>query len=363
MIRVLHVVHTMECGGIETILMNIYRNINREIIQFDFVVNGPRENYYTEEILSLGGNVFNVTPKRISLKRNLEETIAVMKQGKYKVVHIHQDSMIAFAIWCAKKAKIKTIFAHAHTTSANGWYRKILAIVARKYIVNNVNEKFACSQAAAKWIYGSKKNDYILFKNAIDAEKFRYSHEQYINNRLKYGLEKEQFVFGTCGRFSVEKNQIFLIDILKEIKKTYKNAKLILIGDGEEKQNIISRAKENGLLDDVIFTGMVNNTEFYYSILDCFILPSFYEGLPLAGVEAQAAGIPSFFSMGITKELKIIDTAFFIELEKGATKWAEEIIKNITEKKDTYGEIRKSGYDIRENAKMLQDKYIEYSIK
>lgn len=361
MIRILHVVHTMECGGIETLLMNVYRNIDRNQIQFDFLVNGSNENYYTNEILSLGGRVLSVTPKRVSLKRNLQDTVSVMKEGHYEIVHIHQDSMIAFAIWCAKKAGIYTIFTHAHTTSANGWYRKVLAQIARGYIIRNATEKFACSSAAARWIYGANVTDFILFKNAIDAKKFQYKYVYYHNSRLKFGIEDDQFVIGTCGRLSVEKNQIFLVEIFAEIKRVKDNAKLILIGDGDEREHIYDRAVELGVIDDISFTGMVSNISYYYSMLDCFVLPSLFEGLPLAGVEAQAAGIPSFFSMGVTKEIKLIDNVYFLELDQGATAWATEIIDKVDEKKDTLKEIRSAGYDIEENAKFLQKKYLEYS--
>ena len=137
MIKVLHVVHSMECGGIENILMNIYRKIDKDKIQFDFLVNGSKDNYYTKEILELGGNVCNVTPKRKNFIKNMIETKRIMKQGNYDIVHIHQDSMIAFGIWCSKKANVKVIFTHAHTTSAIGWYRKLITKLARKYISKN----------------------------------------------------------------------------------------------------------------------------------------------------------------------------------------------------------------------------------
>lgn len=363
MIRVLHVVHTMECGGIETMLMNIYRKIDREKVQFDFLVNGSKESYYTEEILSLGGKVLNVTPKRVSLKQNLVDTFCVMQEGNYKIVHIHQDSMIAFAIWCAKKAGIKVIFTHAHTTSAIGWYRKGLAQMARLYIVRNATEKFACSKAAASWIYGKKEKNYILLKNAIDAEKFQYNYAQYYKNRCELDIKEDQFVVGTCGRLSVEKNQIFLVDVFAEIKRIKPNSTLIIIGDGDERENIQNRAKELGVWCDIIFPGMVNDVAYYYSILDCFVLPSFYEGLPLVGVEAQAAGIPTFFSTGVTKEIKIIDSVYFLNLEQGASIWAEEIIKKKGVRTNTLEKVRAAGYDIGENVKTLQKKYIDYSIK
>ena len=363
MIRILHIVHTMECGGIETMLMNIYRRIDREKIQFDFLVNGEKENYYTDEILSLGGNVLNVTPKRKNFLKNIIETIQIMKKGNYQIVHIHQDSMISFGIWCAKKAGIRNIFTHAHTTSAIGWYRKILTQIGRKYIKKNSTLKFACSDAAAKWIYG-KDSDYILFKNAIDASKYTFSYDKYLKTRKELSIGKEQFVLGTCGRFSIEKNQKFLIEIFAKIKEKRPDALLILIGDGEEKENLVAVAEKLGVKNNIIFTGLVSNVDYYYDVLDCFVLPSYYEGLPLVGVEAQAAGIPCFFSNGVTKEIKISDDVYFLSIEENsASTWADFILEQFSERKNNYTIVKNSGYDIGANVDLLQKKYFEYYIK
>lgn len=360
MIRVLHVVHSMDCGGIETMLMNIYRRIDREKIQFDFLVNGEKNNYYTEEIERLGGKVLNVTPKRKNFFKNIKETIKYMKEGQYKILHIHQDSMISPAIWCAKKANIKIIFTHAHTTNIYGWYRKIATYIGRKYIPKNATLKFACSKAAAKWIYGKDVDDYILFNNAIDASKFRYSEEIYNNNRNELGINKNTFIIGTCGRLSIEKNQKFLLEVFAQIKNKINNSKLLLIGDGNEKENLLRFASELGVVNDIIITGLVENVDYYYSVLDCFVLPSFYEGLPLTGIEAQAAGIPCYFSTGITEEIKITKNVHFLPLSDEANRWCNIIIKNHKKREDTYNLIKKSGYDIGDNVKLLEENYIKY---
>lgn len=357
MIRILHIVHTMECGGIETMLMNIYRKIDRQDIQFDFLVNGTKNNYYTNEIEKLGGRVLNVTPKRESLTKNYRETINTIKNGNYDVVHIHQDSMIAFALYCAKKAGIKNIITHAHTTSANGLHRQILAKIGRTYINRNASLKLACSNAAAKWIYGEKVENYIIFKNAIDAKKFIYSEVNNKQNRESLGISDDSFVIGTCGRFSIEKNQIFLVKIFNEIKRINSNSKLILIGDGSEKENITQLCKELGVIEDVIFPGMVENVEFYYNILDAFVLPSFFEGLPLVGIEAQAAGVNCFFSDGVTKEISVTEQTKFMSLDKSAYEWAYEIVNTARIRKNNYESIRKAGYDVGENVKFLENTY------
>lgn len=360
MVRILHVVHTMECGGIETMLMNIYRLIDKNVVQFDFLVNGFEDNYYTEEILQLGGKIYNVTPKRENFLRNIIETINVMKENNYSIVHVHQDSMISFAVWCAKKAGIKSIYTHAHTTSAIGWYRKMITFLSRNYICKNATMKFACSNAAAIWIYGKKEKDYIILKNAIHAHKFQYDEKICSNNRKKLGIN-EKLVIGTCGRLSVEKNQKLLIEILKDLKSMNKDAILILVGDGEEKNKLIELAESLGVMDSVIITGMVKNVDFYYSVFDCFLLPSFYEGLPLAGVEAQAAGLPCIFSLGVTKELMITPNVSFLDVNKSSKVWAEKILEYCEKKEDTLQKIKDAGYDISDNVKYLQNLYLEES--
>lgn len=358
MIRVLHVVHTMDCGGIETMLMNVYRNIDRKQIQFDFLVNGKKDNFYTKEILSLGGNVLNVTPKRVNLLKNIKDTIAVMKKGDYDIVHIHQDSMIGFGVWCAKKAKIKKIFVHAHTTSADGWYRRVLAVINRSYINKNATVKFACSNAAAKWIYGKKCKDFILFNNSIDALKYRFDKNNSLDNRKKMNIKENTFVIGTCGRLAEVKNQKFLLEVFSEIKKKNQNSKCILVGDGEKREELINYSKELGIYEDVIITGIVDNPEYYYSVFDCFVLPSLYEGLPLSGIEAQAAGIPAFFSTGVSKEVDITGKSIFISIDESPKVWANNILNSKTIKKDNYNYVVKKGYDMKTNVKLIEDYYI-----
>lgn len=358
MIRVLHVVHTMECGGIETMLMNIYRKIDRTRIQFDFLVNGSDKSYYSAEILALGGRIYSVTPKRVSLRENMKETYEVIRDGGYRIVHIHQDSMIGFAICCAKKAGVKMIIAHAHTTSANGWYRKLTAMAARRYIARNADVRFACSDAAARWIFGKKEDDITIIKNAVDAARFRYDAAKSLENRKKLGIGREQFVVGTCGRLSVEKNQSYLLDIFYELKKRREDSVLIIVGDGEERQRLQEKAVKLGIAEAVMFPGMVNNAEMYYSVMDCFVLPSMFEGLPLAGIEAQAAGIPAFFSMGITREIGIIPAVFFEDISREPKVWADRIMKECGQKIDTYQLIRQAGYDTGENVRLLQDVYL-----
>lgn len=362
MIRILHVVHTMECGGIETMLMNIYRLIDRSKIQFDFLVNGTTTNYYTAEILELGGIVYAVTPKRENFSKNLREMTNVMKQNNYQIVHIHQDSMISPAIMCAKKSKVKHIFTHAHTTSAPGFQRKLLTIMSRNYICKNAEVKLACSEAAANWIYGKHEKKYILFKNAIDSKKFKYDSEMCANAKMKLGLNKK-FVIGTCGRLSTEKNQKFLLEIFKKIKLVKSNSVLILIGDGDEKEELIQYAKKLSVFESVMFIGMVANVEYYYSALDCFVLPSYYEGLPLAGIEAQAAGLPCFFSTGVTREIKITPSVYFLDITDGPQKWADEIICCAAEKENTMQLIKKAGYDISSNVISLQKLYFNVVIR
>ena len=284
-----------------------------------------------------------------------------MKMGNYKIVHIHQDSMISPAIYCAKKAGIKNIFTHAHTTFVYGWYRKIATYFGRYYIKKNATLKFACSAAAAKWIYGKKANDYILFKNAIDATRFKYNKQSYKKNRKELGYDEKTFILGTCGRLSVEKNQKFLVQLFSQIKKKHNNSKLILIGDGPERDNIIKLSIELGVKDDIFITGLTSDVDYYYSVLDSFVLPSFFEGLPLTGIEAQAAGLPCYFSKGITEEVKITENVHFLSLEDDLEKWSDVILNNIKNRIDTYELIKKSGYDLGENVKLLEDKYTEYS--
>ncbi len=362
--RVLQIVHSMECGGIENLLMNIYKNIDGDKLQFDFLVNGSDECYFASNISSLGGKIYSVIPKRKNFIRNLIGMYKILKEHKeFNVVHIHQDSNIVFAMICARLAHVDNIFVHAHTTSANAKFRVILAKFTRPYIRKHATKLLACSKAAAEWTYGKKitdkNNNIIYLHNGVESSKYMFNPIVRKSLREKLEIENNITVLGTCSHFSIEKNHFFLLDVFNEYHKRNPLSILLLVGDGLLRQQIEEKISNLGLQNYVIITGFVKNAYDYYQVMDIYIMPSKFEGLPLAGVEAQISGLPCFFSTGITSELKITNQASFFPLSLGAVEWCNKILSTNIDRIDTTNQIKKSMYDVKDTAKILEQLYLE----
>lgn len=354
-IRVLQVVPNMQQGGLENFIMNIYRNINRKKVQFDFLVHYKEEKYFDKEIEKLGGKIF-----RFSLRED-NKILSYMKQldrffqehKEYKIVHCHMSSIGFILFLIAKKNGIKIRIAHSHNADTEktlkGFIKSIL-IKPLKY-VSTVN--FACSQKAGKFLFGNRKFEVI--PNAIDVQKFEYNPVIRKRIREKYNLE-DFFVIGHVGRFNVQKNHEFLIDVFNELLKTKPKSKLILIGEGELQDKIKNKVKELKIEDNVLFLGVRDNVNEFYQAMDCFVLPSFFEGLPVVGVEAQVSGLKCIFSDRITREIKIIKDVSFFSIKDNISVWKQKILEEYT-RKNCGKNIREKGFDIQIQARYIEEKY------
>ena len=368
MIRVLHSVSNMDRAGIETMIMNYYRNIDRNKVQFDFLCNKPQKGAYNEEIKKLGGRIY-VSPgfnpvKYFKYKKYFKKITE--DEPDIKIIHAHNGPLAYFSLHCARINKFPNRIAHAHATMIPYSKSKILDIkwiyknLFKNRIKNEANYYFGCSTEACKFYFGVEKK-YTLINNAIDIEKFIYNEEIREKIRNELGIKKEEFVIGHVGRFMNQKNHKFLIDIFNEIYKKNKNAILLLIGIGELENEIFEKVKSLGLDKNVIFAGSVSNVNEYYQAMDVFILPSLFEGLPVVGIEAQAAGLKCFMSDTITDEVAITENVKFLNLKNDSLDiWADEILKSKEYiRKDMSKEIIKAGYSIKEEAKKLQDIYLK----
>ena len=222
----------------------------------------------------------------------------------------------------------------------------------------------ACSEAAALELYGTTKNVYILH-NAIDVNKFKYNEKTEKTKRKELKIKDKDIVIGHIGRFEKQKNHEFLIDIFNEIHKQNKNTILLLVGEGSLKEEIEQKVKNLNLEKSVKFLGQRSDVNELYQAMDAFVLPSLYEGLPLVGVEAQAAGLPCFFSTEVTKETKVLETTKLIELTEGPQKWASIILKELKSYKrvDTAEEITKNKFNISMESTKLDNYYQKNSIQ
>lgn len=363
MIRVLHVLGGLNRGGAETMVMNLYRNIDRSKVQFDFIVHTEDKCDYDDEIKSLGGRIYNI-PKYTG-KNHLHYKKAwssfFEENPKYKIIHGHVRSTATIYLKVAKKYGLTTI-AHSHNTSSGKGVSAIVKNILQHQIRYTAKFMFACSKTAGIWLFGYKacqKDNFYILNNAIDAEKFIYDEKKRMEKRKELQVE-DKFIIGHMGRFHTQKNHNFLVDIFKQVHESEPNTVLMLVGEGDLRGSIEKKVNDLGLGNSVIFTGVRADIAELLQVMDVFVFPSLYEGLPLTVVEAQAAGLPCLISDKITAEVKIMDILTNISLEESVQSWAKKVLSylNSFERKNTYLEIVKAGYDIKGTVNWLQEFYI-----
>lgn len=364
MIRILHSVSNMDRAGIETMLMNYYRHIDRNKVQFDFLCNKTKPGAYDEEIKKMGGKIYH-TPglNPIKYRQYLKCMKKIFKNNpEYKIVEAHNGALGVYALHAAKKYKIPIRIFHAHGASITKDWKWPIKRVCKALLPLNMNRHFTCGKAATECYFGEKivsMNDYEFIPNAINTKKFVFNPSVRERMRKENNLENKN-VIGHVGRFMPQKNHNFLIDVFLEYLKIDNNAHLVLLGDGELLDTITRKIKEKGIEEKVTLVGNVSNVNEWYQAFDCFVLPSIWEGLPVVGVEAQAADLPCIFSASITREIGLSSRAKFVST-KNKEQWISEIKKAMEDKKrkDTSELIKNNNYDIEIEAVKLENKYIE----
>jgi len=360
-IRVLQVLASLDRGGAETLIMNIYKKIDRSRVQFDFVVNEREREYsYEKEIKELGGKIFYVPRFNIDnclfYIRAWENLLSA--HPEWRIIHGHYTSLAFIYLGIAKAQKRVTI-AHSHTAGGDGSlksYMKVLLQYPLRYIADYL---FACSESAAKWMFGKYYSSAYIINNAIDAKRFVFREDIRKLKRKELGIENK-FVVGHIGRFQTPKNHNFLIDIFKIIHKRYNNSVLLLVGDGELRQSIEKKVNYLGLSNDVIFTGVRSDIPDLLQAMDVFVFPSLYEGFGIVVVEAQAAGLHCIVADTVPKEAFVTSLIESIPLTEKEEIWAERVLKynNGYKRLNTYEEVKSKGYDIYETAKWLEEFYL-----
>lgn len=365
MVRVLHVVTYMGRGGLETMLMNYYRNIDRSKVQFDFLCHRDFEADYDAEILSLGGRIYrlpNLNPFSKTYLNALESFFAQHKE--YKIVHSHIDCMSAIPLKYAKKYGVPVTIAHSHNSNQPKDKNYPLKIIYKRSIHKYADYLFACSKNSGIWMFGNKfSNDIHVMNNAIDTKQYIYNEQIAKSVREKYDLGND-FVVGHVGRFNTQKNHTYLIDIFNELLKIDPSAKLVLVGDGDLKKSIKKKIDDLNISDSVVFTGVVPNVNEIAQCFDVFCFPSLFEGLSVAMVEMQATGVKSVISDTISKECIITDNVEMLSIDANPKVWANKLItfKGAYSKKNMLDSVEKANFDIEKNAIWLQEFYLnEYN--
>ena len=287
-----------------------------------------------------------------------------LKTHHYNIVHIHYTTPLrAFYLKAAKQAGVTTRIYHSHSAEVCGKSKlKILVYkYCKKILMKYGTHFFACSMAAANWVYpisAIREGKVEVIYNGINTEKFSFNEEK--RNEIRRELKiQDDMVFINTGRFTQQKNQSFIFKIMSAMKMEYKNIKLILLGDGLLRRNYEDEVNDEGLKEDVIFLGVRENVQDYLCASDCYIMPSLYEGLPVAGIEAQCSGIPCLFSTNITKEVSINKNVKFLSLNQSVEEWAKVAIKlaGIGHIDDV--EVIGAGYDIKDVVNKLEKFYLD----
>lgn len=353
----------MDRGGAETLVMNIYRKIDRKKVSFDFLVHSKDKGKYDDEISSLGGNIYYIPSYKIwnhisyvnAWKKFMREN------GNYDIVHAHMTGPAAVFLPIAKKYGSVTI-SHSHTSLKQPGLKSKLIQLYQLPLRRISDYLFACSDLAGKWVFGEKalkQDNYFLVKNAVDTEKFSFNVAYRTEIRNMYNLS-DKFVIGYVARFHPQKNHTFLIDVFYELSKMDEDSRLVLVGDGEERKNIEKKVEELGLSDKVVFTGVTSKVEKFLSAIDTIVMPSLNEGLPVSLVEAQASGVRILTNDKISKEIKLTELVEMYELENGAKKWAEKILEYKNKQRVLDVEVLKNkGYDINQLANWITNFYVE----
>lgn len=360
-LRVLQVVTNMDRGGLETMLMNYYRNIDRTRVQFDFLTHRQEKAAYDDEILSLGGKIYHLprlVPWSSTYRKALDDFFKT--HPAYSIVHVHQDCLSAVILKAAKLHGVPMRIAHSHSSSQDKNWKYPIKLFYKKFIPKYATALMACSRQAGDWMFN--REVFSVFPNAINARIYKYDCLTKAGIRQALLIRQNSLVIGTIGRLSPAKNHIFLLDIFSQLVKRVPNATLLLVGDGELRPIIEEKVKKLNITDRVIMTGVRADIPDLLQAMDVFILPSRYEGLGIVAVEAQASGLPCIISDKVPAECIVTDGLVSqVKLADGAAAWAERILLcRGADRFARYGEVKAAGYDIVENAKKLEEFYLEH---
>ena len=362
-IKVLHVVCRLEYGGVESIILNYTKHMNKDKFEFHILTQDKNAQGCIELFEKYGFIVHIISHKRDSILKNVLETLKVMKKGRFDIVHSHMTLTNFYTLAIAKFFGTKITISHSHNSFiVKSKIKGLVYEILKKLNQICATDYFSCGIEAGKFLFGEKNfnsGKVLLMNNAIDLNKFSYNEEIRNKVRQKYGI-RGKFCVGHVGRFMNQKNHNYLIDIFEEIKRKNSNSILLLIGTGELLDDIKDKISKKGLNESVIIIPGTNNVNEFYQAMDVFVLPSLWEGFPVVGVEAQASGLKCFLSNNIDRSIKIVDNIELLNIDENVEKWADIIIKNdiYYNRNKAMDTLINNGYDIKTESKKIEDYYI-----
>lgn len=360
----------LQAGGISSMILAVCENLDREAVNFDYLVYRNQEEFEDRRVQALGGR--KLVASNTDAANKFEKffykffrTYRVLRQERAEIFHINAstpyDCLVGLA---ARLAGVRTVILHAHNSrpEKSGKGHLVFQNICRMFQPLCGDRYFACSNLANEFMYGSRRRKKaVLVKNGIDTRRFQFDETVRRQMRKRYGIQ-DALVVGHIGRLCPQKNQGFLIQIFAELRKLRKDARLVLIGQGELERELMDQVERLELQDSILYISVTSQPEQFYCMMDLFLLPSLYEGLPVVGVEAQASGLPCIFSDSITRELSITDRAHYLSLEQSPVEWAEQAVtlagETETDRSVYAIQVRQNGFEIRDTAKWLQSFYL-----
>ena len=365
-IRILQAFVVNDKGGLTGYICQNYRFIDKSKVQFDFLTFEKDKLDFEDEFTHMGAKFYHISrpSNPISYMESLKR---ILRQTHYAAIHFNMSYANFIPLIIVRWLGANKIIMHSHSTAiddSRAFIRLIKTFIHRigRFLMPYMADEYlACSSLAASWMFSEKiiqSKHYHLVNNAIDVAKFKYNRDVSKVMREKLKIKKNDFVSGHVGRFTYQKNHYFLISIFKKVHEKVNNSRLLLIGDGPEERLIKRKVKLLGLDESVLFLGKRNDVNHLFQAMDCFILPSRFEGLAIVGVEAQAAGLPCIFSNTISKEINVSKKAKFISLDDDE-EWVNSTIYiyNNYVRLQSESLIRSSGYDIKDAVFKMESIY------
>lgn len=364
-IKILHVGLSSNLGGIEKYLFNMFENINHEMFEMDYLVFKGKKVCFYDKIIEKS-NIYEITHRNQNYRMFLSDLKKFFINSNYDYIHFHLMEFSCFErIVLAKKYTNAKIILHSHIADhkLSSMKTKILDFLGKKIVLRGKDDylKAACSVDAGKYMFKQfKLNDFVVLNNGIDVQEFIFSSEKRDAIRKKLNLE-DSYVIGHIGRMVEQKNHIFLIDILKKMLEHNSNCKLLLIGNGGLKNQILDKAKSLNVLENIVFVDNTNDIQGYLSAMDVFVFPSLFEGLGIVLIEAQASGLNCFVTDSLPAEISLTNNLKRLSLKQSPEVWAKEILEstsNYDDREKINEVVSKSDFDVKKTAKIIENYYI-----
>ena len=370
MIKVLHILSSLDGGGVESLLYSYYKNMDRNQFRFDFAIFDTKVGKMEDLFVKLGSRIYRLPPKRNGLHKSLDTLNQVIKSGSYDIVHSHQNMNAIFAMYIAKKNHVNVRIAHSHYGNiphAQLLEKQSIRFFLRPILKSLATEWFACSKSAAVALWGRKDSSKVtILYNAIDLESFAYDSKTRMEVRRRLGIENK-VVLGCVARLNAQKNLIFLLKVFSTLAKNNENICLVIVGDGDQREEIEDYIYQYKLNNSVILLGNRNDVADIIKGFDMFVLPSAFEGLGIVYIESQAAGIPTLASDKVPLDTKITDLITYLPINDPSI-WVNYIQNKLYSVSNEYSgdklryieQVRAAHYDIVCESKRLEQLYTEY---